>query len=494
MTFLRSPKEIFYNPSTGLPLTNGAVRLSTLSSEGLPTDTRISRVYSLDGTALDNEDGIFPLGADGGGYFDIRVSARVELLAVGYADAADPIAVAAFDHIIISESTGSDTSSQVTPSDTLNVFGAVAQAGATPSSIGHKSIEDVYYTASRGFRPLLSYDETKARIQDANLPITAYEDIRVSNTDGGISALYRFRPGNIVIAGFASTDAQPPATRFLNVEPGVSEGWADHWTRLDLVAPASVATAKIADDAVTTAKIPDGAITTAKIPDDAITTAKIPDEAITTAKIPDEAITTAKIADGAVTVDKIIGGVIDTAQLANAAVTGQKINYGSFISGFRASVYSRRFRGKNSSSGNPQPVHTWTVPNGELWKVLVYSPAGRPANADGDGFREINPSQSNTSLLINVGLFLPGVTINSVSTSNFMLMYTKAVSLSSFTVNTSLSNYYWGPSHCHYESSAESAGSNYIALSGLLYNFNSNDAVRVNTPFENDVITIIQLS
>ena len=460
MTFLRSPKEIFYNPSTGRPLTNGAVRLSMLSSEGLPTDTRVSRVYSLDGTALDNEDGIFPLGADGGGYFDIRVSARVELLAVGYADAADPIAVAAFDHIVLSESTGSDTSSQVTSSDTLDVFGTVSQIGATPSSIGHKSIEDVYYTASRGFRPLLSYDETKARIQDANLPITAYEDIRVFNKDGGISALYRFKAGSKAIAGFASTDVQPPATRFLNVEPGVSEGWADHWDRFDLLVPSSVTTDKLADGAVRSEKIRDSAVGTAKISNGSVTNSKIASNAITYSKIANNAVTNSRIASN--------------------AVTGGKIDYESFWAGFRFSGYVQRFR------GDTQPFHTWTVPFGNLWKVLINSPDGRPFNDDGTAYLDIG--EAGIAGTRFVGLLKPGVT---AGVENNVLIGIKKVIAATRIVNVVLSNNVWDLGAAHAEHYRESGLS--LKFSGLFYDLNPGAVIRVLTPHQYDFVYIVQM-
>ena len=69
----------------------------------------------------------------------------------------------------------------------------------------------------------------------------------------------------------------------------------------DSIKNLAVTTAKIADIAVTTAKIDNEAVTTAKIDNEAVTTAKIDDEAVTTAKIDNDAVTTVKIEDGAVT-------------------------------------------------------------------------------------------------------------------------------------------------------------------------------------------------
>ena len=71
------------------------------------------------------------------------------------------------------------------------------------------------------------------------------------------------------------------------------------------------------------------AVDTAKIADDAVTGAKIADGAISTAKIADDQITAAKIADGAVGTNALSNTNVTTAKIADEAVTLAKLEHGT---------------------------------------------------------------------------------------------------------------------------------------------------------------------
>lgn len=81
------------------------------------------------------------------------------------------------------------------------------------------------------------------------------------------------------------------------------------WDGVQLIAPSSVTTSKIADGAVTTPKIANAAVTTDKINNLAVTTAKIANLAVTTGKINDGAVTSQKLADDAVTPAKLADSI-----------------------------------------------------------------------------------------------------------------------------------------------------------------------------------------
>ncbi|SHM53926.1 hypothetical protein [Myroides odoratimimus] len=69
-----------------------------------------------------------------------------------------------------------------------------------------------------------------------------------------------------------------------------------------------------------------GGIKTRHIDDKAVGTAELADNAVTGDKIASKAVNTAQLADGAVTGDKIASKAVDTAQLADKAVTSAKID------------------------------------------------------------------------------------------------------------------------------------------------------------------------
>ena len=73
------------------------------------------------------------------------------------------------------------------------------------------------------------------------------------------------------------------------------------------------------------ANIEDNAVTTDKVLDDAITADKIATDAVGADQLADDAVDTEAIADDAVTSDKIDDGTIVEADIANNAVTYQKL-------------------------------------------------------------------------------------------------------------------------------------------------------------------------
>ena len=77
--------------------------------------------------------------------------------------------------------------------------------------------------------------------------------------------------------------------------------------------------------AVDTAQLADDAVTGAKIADDAVDTSQIAAGAVETAQIADDAVTNAKIANDAVDTAQIADDAVDTAQIADDAVNNAKI-------------------------------------------------------------------------------------------------------------------------------------------------------------------------
>ena len=101
------------------------------------------------------------------------------------------------------------------------------------------------------------------------------------------------------------------------------------------LADGSVTTAKLADDAVTVAKMAinsidsdqyvDGSIDTAHIASAQVTSDKIATSAVTTAKLNADAITNAKIADDQIDSEHYVDGSIDTAHIADSQITVAKM-------------------------------------------------------------------------------------------------------------------------------------------------------------------------
>lgn len=80
---------------------------------------------------------------------------------------------------------------------------------------------------------------------------------------------------------------------------------------------------------VDTANLADDAVTSDKIADGAVGSDHLGSGAVATAKIADGAVTEDKLGSGAVTVNKIGAGAVATAKLADGAVTTAKINSGA---------------------------------------------------------------------------------------------------------------------------------------------------------------------
>jgi len=76
---------------------------------------------------------------------------------------------------------------------------------------------------------------------------------------------------------------------------------------------------------IDTADLADGAVTAPKLATDAVTAIKIEADAVTTAKILDDAVTTVKIVDNAITTAKITDANVTTDKILNANVTSAKI-------------------------------------------------------------------------------------------------------------------------------------------------------------------------
>jgi hypothetical protein len=101
------------------------------------------------------------------------------------------------------------------------------------------------------------------------------------------------------------------------------------------LADGSVTTVKLADDAVTVAKMAvnsvdsdqyvDGSIDTAHIASAQVTSDKIATNAVTTAKINADAITSAKIADEQIDSEHYVDGSIDTVHIADSQITVAKM-------------------------------------------------------------------------------------------------------------------------------------------------------------------------
>lgn len=102
----------------------------------------------------------------------------------------------------------------------------------------------------------------------------------------------------------------------------------------------SVGTSNIIDSNVTTAKIADDNVTTAKILNANVTNAKLAADAVTTGKILDGTILEADLADGAVTSDKILDGTITADDLAIGAITAANLPAANYVVSSGSGAYT----------------------------------------------------------------------------------------------------------------------------------------------------------
>ena len=103
------------------------------------------------------------------------------------------------------------------------------------------------------------------------------------------------------------------------------------------IAANAITSSELANDAVDTAAITDLNVTTAKLAANAVTTAKITDANVTYAKLSlndgdipgakltSDSVTATQIANNAITANELADDAVDTAAIANTAVTGAKI-------------------------------------------------------------------------------------------------------------------------------------------------------------------------
>ena len=152
-----------------------------------------------------------------------------------------------------------------------------------------------------------SLNANSLRIQNVATPTGNSDATNKSYVDGQITSVQNTTlPGNVFSADGSVT--------ITDNNPGVGD--------IDLaVTPASVTTAKLADDSVTTAKIVDNNVTGAKFANNSITTAKLQDQAVTSAKL----------AVSAVTSNRIDAGAVGTTKLANSSVTAIKLATDSVV-------------------------------------------------------------------------------------------------------------------------------------------------------------------
>lgn len=120
--------------------------------------------------------------------------------------------------------------------------------------------------------------------------------------------------------------------------------------------------ADLPDNVVETAALADEAVTAPKIAADAVTTAKLLNEAVTAPKIAADAVTTEKLVDQAVTGDKLANGAVAAVHLDDAIISNAKV-------AADAAIDASKLAGVLES------------PDGTNWNVLVLTadPVGVPA-------------------------------------------------------------------------------------------------------------------
>ena len=177
------------------------------------------------------------------------------------------------------------------------------------------------------------------------------------------------------------------------------------------LADGSVTTAKLADDAVTVAKMAinsidsdqyvDGSIDTAHIASAQVTSDKIATSAVTTAKLNADAITGAKIADDQIDSQHYVDGSIDTAHIADSQITVAKMAANSVDSDqyVDGSIDTAHIADSQITSAK--------ITNGTIVNADVNASAAIDATKIADGsvtsaeFQYINTLSSNAQTQIN---------------------------------------------------------------------------------------------
>lgn len=117
--------------------------------------------------------------------------------------------------------------------------------------------------------------------------------------------------------------------------------------------------------AIDTNNLANGAVTTEKIASLAVGEDELADGAVTTRKIADDAVTSDKLATDSVTSDAIASGAVDTAEINDQAVTNTKIAGGAVSLGKLSTNVPTYLIGNNSSTGIIQineQAHNDTAP------------------------------------------------------------------------------------------------------------------------------------
>jgi len=157
----------------------------------------------------------------------------------------------------------------------------------------------------------------KAPVQDAHAATKKYVDDSIVNA-GGVTKLDDLSDVAINQAGRA--DAQILVLTFSNDADDTNDEFKNVSLSGD-VTITNAGVASISNGAVDTLQLANDAVTTDKILNGNVTEAKLANDAVTTDKILNANVTEAKIANDAVTTDKILNGNVTNAKLANTDVT-----------------------------------------------------------------------------------------------------------------------------------------------------------------------------
>lgn len=285
MTFLNYPRQIFYTP-TGIALKNGAIRLTSLTSEGLKTDNVIDSIKGLNNTPLNHDgNGFYPLDTEGGGVFDITASAYVQLYSDGWTvNSSTEQLVGNFYHTVSGSVVPSIFQDLITNEGQRIRLYAAGDADGTGDVAASKVLPEVYFTASQAFSPILDYDTAKAKMADLNaggLSVLGYDGLTCANVIGTETFFFRLKTGSIDIDGTEYNAGE----RFTAYEPGVTADWDQAWDRIYGLLPGSVETEKLADDAVTNAKLAADAVTAGKIADGNVLSNHLANLSVTTPRL-----------------------------------------------------------------------------------------------------------------------------------------------------------------------------------------------------------------